>query len=140
MDRGFLDGRHRPPGPRPASLHRSKSAHRDIKPASLLIDSGSRVRMADFGVSRIVAQTMDPCDSPVGTIACMSPERIDIDLDHRACDGYAGNIWSFGLSILGVLARQLPVRREPRSACRLSIAHVRHPLRRSAGGAAHPLW
>ncbi|CAL9099474.1 unnamed protein product, partial [Musa acuminata var. zebrina] len=48
MDRGFLDGRHRPPGPRPAYLHRRKSAHRDIKPTSLLIDSGRRVKIADF--------------------------------------------------------------------------------------------
>ncbi|CAL9158998.1 unnamed protein product [Musa hybrid cultivar] len=35
-----------------------------------------------------------------GTIACMSPERIDTDLNHKAYDGYAGNIWSFGLRIL----------------------------------------
>lgn len=35
----------------------------------------------------------------------MSPERIDTDLNHKAYDGYAGNIWSFGLRILKVLAR-----------------------------------
>ncbi|RWW19221.1 hypothetical protein GW17_00016740 [Ensete ventricosum] len=115
--------------PRLAYVHRRKSAHRDIKPSSLLIDFGRRVKIADFKVSRILAQTMDPCDSSVGTI--------DTDLNHRAYDDYTDNIWSFGLSNLGVLARHLPIWRERRSACQLSILHVCHLLRRSA---AHRLW
>lgn len=83
-----------------AYLHRSKIVHRDIKPSNLLIDSRRRVKIADFGVGRILAQTMDPCNSAVGTIAYMSPERINTDLNHGIYDGYAGDIWSFGLSIL----------------------------------------
>ncbi|KAJ4841826.1 Dual specificity mitogen-activated protein kinase kinase 4, partial [Turnera subulata] len=49
--------------------------HRDIKPSNLLINSKKNVKIADFGVSRILSQTMDPCNSSVGTIAYMSPER-----------------------------------------------------------------
>ncbi|RRT84429.1 hypothetical protein B296_00002341 [Ensete ventricosum] len=61
--------------PRLAYLHRRKSAHRDFKPSSLLIDFGRRVKIADFTVGRILAQTMDPCDSSVGTIACNEPRE-----------------------------------------------------------------
>lgn len=43
---------------------------------------------------------MDACNSFVGTIAYMIPKRINIDLDHRKYDGYAGDIWSLGVSIL----------------------------------------
>ncbi|KAG6490723.1 mitogen-activated protein kinase kinase 5-like [Zingiber officinale] len=91
-----------------AYLHRRKIVHRDIKPSNLLIDSGRRVKIADFGVSRILAQTMDPCNSSVGTIAYMSPERINTDLNHGVYDGYAGDIWSFGLSILEFYLGRFP--------------------------------
>ncbi|KAL6633411.1 hypothetical protein ACP70R_026082 [Stipagrostis hirtigluma subsp. patula] len=92
-----------------AYLHRRRIVHRDIKPSNLLIDSGRRVKIADFGVGRILNQTMDPCNSSVGTIAYMSPERINTDLNDGAYDGYAGDIWSFGLSILEFYLGRFPL-------------------------------
>ncbi|XP_074583207.1 mitogen-activated protein kinase kinase 4-like [Curcuma longa] len=83
-----------------AYLHRRRIVHRDIKPSNLLVNSRGEVKIADFGVGRILAQTMDPCNSAVGTIAYMSPERINTDLNEGAYDGRAGDIWSFGVSIL----------------------------------------
>nr|ALG02510.1 mitogen-activated protein kinase kinase [Hevea brasiliensis] len=91
-----------------AYLHRRKIVHRDIKPSNLLIDSSKNVKIADFGVSRILAQTMDPCNSSVGTIAYMSPERINTDLNHGQYDGYAGDIWSLGVSILEFYLGRFP--------------------------------
>ncbi|KAJ0965665.1 hypothetical protein J5N97_026803 [Dioscorea zingiberensis] len=91
-----------------AYLHRQRIVHRDIKPSNLLIDTRRRVKIADFGVSRILAQTMDPCNSSVGTIAYMSPERINTDLNHGIYDGYAGDIWSFGLSMLEFYLGRFP--------------------------------
>ncbi|KAM0939255.1 putative mitogen-activated protein kinase kinase STE-STE7 family [Dioscorea sansibarensis] len=82
-----------------AYLHSRKIVHRDIKPANLLINHEGCVKIADFGVSRILSQTMD-CKSSVGTIAYMSPERIDTDLNQGLYDGFAGDIWSFGVTIL----------------------------------------
>ncbi|XP_047340875.1 mitogen-activated protein kinase kinase 5-like [Impatiens glandulifera] len=89
-------------------LHRRKIVHRDIKPSNLLINSKKQVKIADFGVSRILAQTMDPCNSSVGTIAYMSPERINTDLNHGRYDGYAGDIWSLGVSILEFYVGRYP--------------------------------
>uniref|UniRef100_A0A5B6YJ13 mitogen-activated protein kinase kinase n=1 Tax=Davidia involucrata TaxID=16924 RepID=A0A5B6YJ13_DAVIN len=89
-------------------LHRRKIVHRDIKPSNLLINSRKQVKIADFGVSRILAQTMDPCDSSVGTIAYMSPERINTDLNQGMYDGYAGDIWSLGVSILEFYLGKFP--------------------------------
>ncbi|CAA6671060.1 unnamed protein product [Spirodela intermedia] len=91
-----------------AYLHRQKIVHRDIKPSNLLINGAHQVKIADFGVSRILAQTMDPCNSSVGTIAYMSPERINTDLNQGIYDGYAGDIWSFGLSILEFYLGRFP--------------------------------
>ncbi|KAE9453335.1 hypothetical protein C3L33_14763, partial [Rhododendron williamsianum] len=89
-------------------LHRRKIVHRDIKPSNLLINSRKQVKIADFGVSRILAQTMDPCNSSVGTIAYMSPERIDTDINQGQYDGCAGDIWSFGVSILEFYLGRFP--------------------------------
>ncbi|KAG4198868.1 hypothetical protein ERO13_A05G113300v2 [Gossypium hirsutum] len=89
-------------------LHRRHIVHRDIKPSNLLTNSKKVVKIADFGVSRILDQTMDPCNSSVGTIAYMSPERINTDLNHGLYDGYAGDIWSLGVSILEFYLGRFP--------------------------------
>ncbi|CAA7044383.1 unnamed protein product [Microthlaspi erraticum] len=91
-----------------AYLHGRHIVHRDIKPSNLLINSAKNVKIADFGVSRILAQTMDPCNSSVGTIAYMSPERINTDLNHGQYNGYAGDIWSLGVSILEFYLGRFP--------------------------------
>ncbi|KAL6952380.1 Mitogen-activated protein kinase kinase 5 [Sarracenia purpurea var. burkii] len=119
MDGGSLEGTHIHSEPSLADLsrqvlsglyylHRRKIVHRDIKPSNLLINSQKQVKIADFGVSRILAQTMDPCNSSVGTIAYMSPERIDTDINHGKYDGYAGDIWSLGVSILEFYLGRFP--------------------------------
>lgn len=119
MDGGSLEGLHLLHEPALADLakqvlsglyylHRRKIVHRDMKPSNLLINSKKQVKIADFGVSRILAQTMDPCNSSVGTIAYMSPERINTDLNHGKYDGYAGDIWSFGVSILEFYVGRYP--------------------------------
>ncbi|GKB06811.1 mitogen-activated protein kinase kinase 5-like protein [Tanacetum coccineum] len=44
-------------------LYRRKIVHRDIKPSNLLIKSKKQVKIANFGVSQILEQTMNPCNS-----------------------------------------------------------------------------
>lgn len=119
MDGGSLEGTHIPQEDRLAHLarqvlsglaylHSRRIVHRDIKPSNLLVNTQKQVKIADFGVSRILAQTMDPCNSSVGTIAYMSPERINTDLNHGQYDGYAGDIWSLGVSILEFYLGRFP--------------------------------
>ncbi|CAN1139728.1 Mitogen-activated protein kinase kinase 4 [Linum perenne] len=119
MDGGSLEGTHIPNESNLSDvarqilngivyLHRRKIVHRDIKPSNLLINSSKHVKIADFGVSRILSQTMDPCNSSVGTIAYMSPERINTDLNHGQYDGYAGDIWSLGVSVLEFYLGKFP--------------------------------
>ncbi|KAL3528522.1 hypothetical protein ACH5RR_007844 [Cinchona calisaya] len=119
MDKGSLEGIHIPNEHSLSDLtrqvlsglfylHKRKIVHRDIKPSNLLINSNRTVKIADFGVSRILSQTMDPCNSSVGTIAYMSPERINTDLNHGKYNGYAGDIWSFGVSILEFYLGRFP--------------------------------
>ncbi|KAH7446172.1 hypothetical protein KP509_01G043000 [Ceratopteris richardii] len=81
-------------------LHINKIVHRDIKPSNLLLNHKQEVKIADFGVSTILASTMAPCTSFVGTCAYMSPERFDPDSHGGIYSGYAADIWSLGLTLL----------------------------------------
>lgn len=119
VDGGSLEGKHIPHEQQLADLarqvlrglaylHRRHIVHRDIKPSNLLINSRRQVKIADFGVGRILDQTMDPCNSSVGTIAYMSPERINTDINDGQYNGYAGDIWSLGVSILEFYMGRFP--------------------------------
>ena len=57
--------------------HARGLVHRDIKPANLLFGDDQRVRIADFGLARALADfgRTEPSGSPVGTTRYLSPEQ-----------------------------------------------------------------
>src|SRR5580700_10301447 len=59
-----------------AYAHARGLVHRDIKPANLLFDEEGRVRVADFGVARALAEAAwtEPAGAMVGTARYISPE------------------------------------------------------------------
>ncbi|PWA69397.1 Protein kinase, ATP binding site-containing protein [Artemisia annua] len=89
-------------------LHAHKIIHRDIKPANLLVNKNMQVKIADFGVSKIMCRTLDACNSYVGTCAYMSPERFDPDSHGSNYNGYSGDIWSLGLTMLELYLGHFP--------------------------------
>uniref|UniRef100_A0A803KT95 mitogen-activated protein kinase kinase n=1 Tax=Chenopodium quinoa TaxID=63459 RepID=A0A803KT95_CHEQI len=89
-------------------LHSHKIVHRDIKPSNLLVNSNWEVKISDFGVGRIMGRTLDPCNSYVGTCAYMSPERFDPDTYGGNYNGYAGDIWSLGLTLMELYLGYFP--------------------------------
>ncbi|KAJ4713584.1 Mitogen-activated protein kinase [Melia azedarach] len=89
-------------------LHAHKIIHRDIKPSNLLVNKTMQVKISDFGVSKIMCRTLDACNSYVGTCAYMSPERFDPDTYGGNYNGYAGDIWSLGLTLLELYLGHFP--------------------------------
>ncbi|KAI7989848.1 Mitogen-activated protein kinase kinase 10 [Camellia lanceoleosa] len=82
-------------------LHGMQIVHRDIKPSNLLINNRGEIKIADFGVSRVVAGKLEPANSSMGTSAYMSPERLDPERwNGHYSDGFAGDVWSLGLVVL----------------------------------------
>ena len=57
--------------------HRQGFVHRDIKPANLLFGSDSRLRVADFGLARAIAEAgwTEPAGAVLGTARYASPEQ-----------------------------------------------------------------
>ncbi|KAJ8771947.1 hypothetical protein K2173_027124 [Erythroxylum novogranatense] len=90
-------------------LHAHKIIHRDIKPSNLLVNQKMEVKISDFGVSKIMCRTLDACNSYVGTCAYMSPERFDPDTYGGNYNGYAGDIWSLGLTLLELYLGYFPL-------------------------------
>ncbi|KAH7679831.1 Mitogen-activated protein kinase kinase protein [Dioscorea alata] len=90
-------------------LHAHQIAHRDIKPSNLLINAAGEIKIADFGVSKIVRRSLDPCVSYVGTCAYMSPERFDPVEHGGGYDGYAGDVWGLGLTLMEMGTGRFPL-------------------------------
>jgi tRNA A-37 threonylcarbamoyl transferase component Bud32 len=89
--------------------HAQSIVHRDIKPENILIDKGGRVRIADFGIAKLLAQytggyTLTGPWQVVGTLRYMAPEQLDspLSVDHRA------DIYSLGLVVYEMLTGELP--------------------------------
>lgn len=90
-------------------LHAQKIAHRDMKPSNLLINSNGQIKIADFGVSKLMHRSLDTCVSYVGTCAYMSPERFDPDAHGGEYDAYAADVWSLGLTLMELHLGHFPL-------------------------------
>ena len=56
-------------------LRRHKIVHRDLKPANVLLGKRGEVKISDFGVAKMLEETMELLESQIGTARYMSPER-----------------------------------------------------------------
>ncbi|MEZ5165290.1 MAG: PASTA domain-containing protein [Acidimicrobiales bacterium] len=71
--------------------HGQGLVHRDIKPANLLFDESGRLRIADFGLARALAEAgwTEPDGSMVGTARYAAPEQARGERVGPAADVYA---------------------------------------------------
>jgi len=118
MDSGALDSIYRKTGPlieavvanvafHVASgldfLHKKHLIHRDTKPSNILTHTSGPVKIADFGVSGELANSLAETASWCGTATYMSPERIQGD-----AYSYDSDVWALGLSVMECALGRFP--------------------------------
>ena len=88
-----------------AYAHARGLVHRDVKPANLLFDEEGRVRIADFGVARALAEAAwtEPAGAMVGTARYASPEQAE----GRNVDGRA-DVYSLALVLYESITGEVP--------------------------------
>jgi len=92
--------------------HDKGIVHRDIKPENILLAKDGAVKIADFGLAKIVGLeakdlTITSTRDVIGTPQYMAPEQIEHpqDVDHRA------DIYSLGVVFYQMLTGELPIGR-----------------------------
>ena len=86
-----------------AFLHLNDVIHRDIKGANLLVDMHGIVKLADFGASKKVSETLSTVKSIRGTPYWMAPEVIK-----QTGHGKQADIWSVGCTIVEMATGKPP--------------------------------
>lgn len=92
--------------------HDKGIVHRDIKPENILLDKQGNVKIADFGLAKLMGLqahdiTISTTGQILGTLNYMAPEQMErpLDVDHRA------DIYSLGVVFYQMLTGELPLGR-----------------------------
>ncbi len=89
--------------------HAEGVVHRDIKPENIMIDRKGRVKIADFGLAKLVGADapamLTMTNMVMGTPHYMAPEQVENprSVDHRA------DIYSMGVVFYEMLTGELPI-------------------------------
>ena len=92
--------------------HDEGFVHRDIKPENILFDKKGRLKIADFGLAKLLGNTsaeitLTGPGHVIGTPHYMAPEQVEhpLEVDHRA------DIYSLGVVFYEMLTGELPLGR-----------------------------
>jgi tRNA A-37 threonylcarbamoyl transferase component Bud32 len=92
--------------------HDEGVVHRDIKPGNILLDKKGRVKIADFGLAKLLGKenpdfALTATGMVMGTPRYMAPEQMErpTEVDHRA------DIYSLGVVFYEMLTGDLPMGR-----------------------------
>jgi hypothetical protein len=102
--------------------HDEGVVHRDIKPENILLDKRGRVKMADFGLAKLLGigpaeLTLTGTRQMMGTLHYMAPEQVEgaRSVDHRA------DIYSLGVTFYEMLTGELPLGRFPLPSTKAAV-------------------
>ncbi|CAO1431240.1 unnamed protein product [Diamesa serratosioi] len=96
-------------------LHQRNITHRDLKPENILVDNNHRLKIADFGISSILENSMGMNQTCIGTLGYMAPEVYLHKPYTISCD-----IWALGIILYEMAMLSYPFSKAER-------ARILHP-------------
>ena len=96
--------------------HQSLIAHLDLKPANIIVDENERVKLLDFGVSKLLKDNLDEAGS--FTLPYASPEQVKRESTNSVSDIYS----------LGVILFELLVDHHPFQAYFQDLAKLKEKI------------
>jgi len=90
-------------------LHKNHIIHRDLAARNVLLSAGQILKIADFGMSRVVESGINEgtTKTNMGPIRWMSPESLKTRTYSTKSDS-----WSFGIVVYEIIAREEPHKNE----------------------------
>ena len=99
--------------------HEAGVVHRDIKPANLMVLSGMKIKVMDFGVARIQSSSLTQVGTVVGTPTHISPEQLlGLPADGRS------DLWAAGVILYELLTGRGPFVAETPVAVMHNVLHA----------------
>ena len=103
-----------------SAAHQQGIVHRDIKPQNIIISKDGKVKVADFGIARILAFAGQDT-SAVGSVHYISPEQARGEaVDARS------DIYSLGITMFEMVTGRLPFDGE--NLFTVAMAHQKDPI------------
>ncbi|MCB1055477.1 MAG: protein kinase, partial [Acidobacteria bacterium] len=116
------------------AAHARGIVHRDVKPANLLLDEHGTVKVADFGIAKLLGATsLTRTGASLGTPAYKSPEQSrGSEVDQRT------DLWSLGVVLYELLTGRKPFDAEYEQAVVHSILAFEPQILETADGRLVP--
>eukprot|EP00002_Diphylleia_rotans_P038773 TRINITY_DN8861_c0_g1_i2.p1 TRINITY_DN8861_c0_g1~~TRINITY_DN8861_c0_g1_i2.p1 ORF type:complete len:729 (-),score=152.74 TRINITY_DN8861_c0_g1_i2:319-2505(-) len=84
-------------------IHSKKVLHRDLKSQNIFLTRNATVKLGDFGIARVMSNTIDLATSFIGTPYYMSPELLQ-----NKPYGKKSDIWALGCILYELMAQTYP--------------------------------
>ena len=98
--------------------HEQEVVHRDIKPANIMLMKNDQVRVADFGIARVISSSKTHTGVIFGTPSYMSPEQVA----GKKVDGRS-DLFSLGIVFYEMLTGQRPFSGDSISALLYAVSN-----------------
>jgi len=94
-------------------IHENKFIHRDLKPENIMIDNNLNFFLIDFGIAKVMTNTLEMATRAKGTIHYLAPESLEVaELTEQeeivSIITPKVDVWAYGCIVSYIFSEKLP--------------------------------